>query len=139
MGVSRDGAGGAACLGNSPWLSWGSVRECEGVDRSGPYFSFQGIPYAMPPVGEMRFLKPEPVEPWIGIKDVSGGPPAMRPQLQFFGAPPEEMGKVGGSEDCLFLNIYTENLPTAQSFDLKPVIVFIHGGGFAIGSGAGVL
>ena len=89
--------------------------------------SFQGIPYAEPPVGFRRFQDPAPHQPWLGVKDCSGGPPAMCPQvggssqagqltallqMDFFNIDPENPMKISGSEDCLFLNIYTESLPS---------------------------
>ena len=89
--------------------------------------SFQGIPYAEPPVGLRRFQDPAPLQPWLGVKDCSGGPPAMCPQvghsghaglltallqMDFFNIDPKDPMKIGGSEDCLFLNIYTETLPS---------------------------
>ena len=62
-------------------------------------------------------------------------------QVDFFNMDPENPMKVGGSEDCLFLNIYTEELPSVANNNsplLKPVLFYIHGGGFTMGQGAGV-
>ena len=90
---------------------------------SGNIRTFQGIPYAKPPVGDRRFKKPEAFPAWSGVRDAFA-PGAQCPQL--------EDGDIG-SEDCLFLNVYapTTRAPAAK----KPVMVFFHGGGFDNGSG----
>jgi len=89
---------------------------------------FNGIPYAAPPIGELRWQAPQPAAPWEGIRDASKpGPACMQ-------------GKVFGdivlpdlSEDCLTLNIHT---PARAASDRLPVMVWIHGGGFQAGGGA---
>jgi carboxylesterase type B len=87
--------------------------------------SYQGIPYAAPPVGPLRWRAPRPARPWSGVRDATRpGPPC--PSLS--GRPPQ----VIGSEDCLSVNVET---PREVSIRL-PVMVFVHGGGFANGSGA---
>jgi para-nitrobenzyl esterase len=100
----------------------------EGVPRDG-VTQFRGIPFAAAPVGEQRFLAPEPVAPWTGVRqaDVSRTSPpqlpAPLPLLEFGGQAP--MG-----EDCLELDIYT---PAADDGG-RPVMVWFYGGGFTIGS-----
>merc|ERR1712130_491330 len=119
----------------------GAVVTFEGTHSNGNHKRFQGIRFAQPPVGELRFQDPQPVHPWEGVKDCSGGPPSMCPQMDFFNTDPAMAGKISGSEDCLFLNIYTRNLPSADMTSeapLSPVLFYIHGGGFAMGAGAGI-
>jgi len=114
----------------------GSQREYHGLHKNGSYHSFQGIPYAVPPVGSLRFKDPVPwTNVWDEELDVSGGPPAVCPQPNIFD--PQARG-ITGNEDCLYLNIYTEEVPTTglKNMELKPVMFFIHGGGFVMGSGA---
>ena len=97
---------------------------------------FRGIPYAQPPVGALRFRAPLPVKPWSGEREaVRFGPSA--PQVgaenplvrRFVGSP------AGQSEDCLYLNVWTPALDARR----RPVLVFIHGGAFLMGSGASAL
>ncbi|XP_039749174.1 juvenile hormone esterase-like [Pararge aegeria] len=91
------------------------------------YNSFKGIPYAAPPIGELRFKAPQPALYWEGIRNATehGNVCPQVDQLNNEFIP--------GSEDCLFLNVYTPNLKPNNS--LLSVIVFIHGGGFMYGSG----
>ncbi|XP_037092210.1 esterase E4-like [Pollicipes pollicipes] len=90
-----------------------------------PFHSFQGIPYALPPVGELRFKRTAPAEGWTGTRDATA-PGNMCPQ--FF------LGQYQGDEDCLFLNVYTPKLPSEAERPLD-VMVWIHGGAFLFGSG----
>ncbi|XP_073821173.1 juvenile hormone esterase [Musca autumnalis] len=86
------------------------------------FYAFRGIRYAKPPVGELRFKPPEPVEQWFDIFDATfDGPMCPQPGLS----------SQDVSEDCLRLNIYTRELPSESNPNIKkPVIVFIHPGGF---------
>uniref|UniRef100_A0A8W7MWB8 Carboxylic ester hydrolase n=1 Tax=Anopheles atroparvus TaxID=41427 RepID=A0A8W7MWB8_ANOAO len=87
------------------------------------YYSFKGIPYAEPPVGARRFRNPVPHGGWAGVRD---GATHGSDCLQVSQIP----GQVRGSEDCLFLNIYTQQL-----VGQRPVMVWIHGGGYGANSG----
>ncbi|XP_039966368.1 venom carboxylesterase-6 [Bactrocera tryoni] len=91
------------------------------------FYAFRGIPYAKPPVGALRFKPPEPVDQWFDIFDATfDGPRCPQPGLYSDDV----------SEDCLRVNIYTRDLPTENEPNVKkPVIVFIHPGGFYALSG----
>ncbi|CAH2233120.1 jg13984 [Pararge aegeria aegeria] len=89
------------------------------------YYSFQGIPYAQPPVGKLRFKAPLPPQPWEGILDATKHGPVC-PQT----TPTREL--LEGDENCLFLNVYTRSLKMESKL---PVMVYIHGGGYLSGSG----
>ncbi|KAL3286185.1 hypothetical protein HHI36_000696 [Cryptolaemus montrouzieri] len=109
----------------------GTVCEND-IHSAKKYYSFQGIPYAKPPIGELRFKAPQPVEPWNGVKN------ATKDGEQCFSRHILHRSMKLGSEDCLHLNVYTPKLPEKKenlvSYDLKPVMVFIHGGAFTTGS-----
>jgi para-nitrobenzyl esterase len=109
--------------------------ELQGVVADG-VASFKGIPFAAPPVGDLRWRPPQPAARWVGVRQAAefgadcmqgrgGPPPAAAP-----GAPPPRVP----SEDCLFLNVWhpASATPAAK----LPVMVWIHGGGFTGGSGA---
>ncbi len=92
---------------------------------------YRGIPYAAPPVGELRWRPPQPVEPWSGIREATDFSP-MAPQA--FPSSPvyENVPESGMSEDCLYLNVVTP----AKSADAGlPVMVWFHGGGLTSGWG----
>jgi para-nitrobenzyl esterase len=104
----------------------GQVRGAEIADG---ILAWTGIPYAAPPVGPLRFRLPEPAEPWSGVRDATAyGAPAVQP--------PSMMPPMAGltlpepSEDCLYLNI---TAPAGASG--RPVIMWLHGGGYQTGSG----
>jgi para-nitrobenzyl esterase len=92
---------------------------------------FRGIPYAAPPVGDLRFRPPQPAAPWSGVMEATAfGPSSLQspsPLEQLLGSQELEM-----SEDCLTLNVWA---PTADDAK-RPVMVWIHGGAFLTGTGA---
>ena len=104
--------------------SMGSLRGMTAAD----YRVFQGIPYAAPPVGPLRWQMPRPVVRWPGILDATKpGPQCMQDT-----GPDPRVGKPT-SENCLTLNVWAP--PRGQRGDKRPVMVWIHGGGFVNGSG----
>jgi para-nitrobenzyl esterase len=105
-----------------------TVRTDVGVVRGfadGPVHRFNGIPYAKPPVGELRWEPPERPARWHGVRDATEfGPACVQPAT----GPlvPERR-----AEDCLYLNVTTP----AGGARGKPVMVWLHGGGFTAGAG----
>jgi para-nitrobenzyl esterase len=102
----------------------------EGDFQNGIYV-FKGVPYASPPVGNLRWMPPQPMKTWTGI----------RPARQYAAISPQNLMPATGfapsfaeqdqSEDCLFLNIWTPGLDDTR----RPVMFWIHGGAFIIGCG----
>ena len=98
------------------------------VSDMGP-LAFKGIPFAVPPIGNLRWREPKPASGWTGVRDATKfGAPCMQPETQLFGISRAQM-----SEDCLYLNVWTPSLKPTQP---APVMVFIHGGSFITGSGS---
>ncbi|XP_013767462.1 liver carboxylesterase 2-like [Pundamilia nyererei] len=100
--------------------------------------AYLGVPFAKPPLGpSLRLAPPQPAEEWEGVRDATKQPPmciqskeAVLDMLNKLGALLEEIPDI--SEDCLYLNIYT---PANRANNAKlPVMVWIHGGGFTLGS-----
>ncbi|KAA9154934.1 carboxylesterase family protein [Amycolatopsis acidicola] len=100
------------------------VRTSDGLVRgivAGGHRSFSGIPYAAPPVGQLRWRAPQPVQPWEGVLDASHPAAACA-----------QPGKPTSSEDCLYLNVTAPEHPAAN----LPVMVWVPGGGFIEGAGS---
>jgi para-nitrobenzyl esterase len=98
-----------------------------GGHREGEVESFKGIPYAAPPVGELRWRAPQPVLPWAGERRAQTfGPDCM----QVRDSAPRG---VTSAEDCLYVNVWK---PSERSAQKHPVMVWIYGGGFVNGGGS---
>lgn len=110
------------------------VRVANGVlqgatEKSGVH-SFKGIPYAQPPVGDLRWKGPQPPKNWAGVRAADKfGPQAMQRYMY------SDMifRSAGTKEDCLYLNVWT---PAKTATDKLPVMVYIYGGGFNAGDGS---
>jgi para-nitrobenzyl esterase len=95
---------------------------------------FRGIPFAAPPVGELRWKGPQAPPSWPDLRDArTFGARCMQPSGNVSGRVPEEVASLPISEDCLYLNVWTA---AAREGERRPVIVWIHGGSFAISTGA---
>lgn len=97
-------------------------------EKEGAVMVFRGIPYAEPPVGSLRFAPPRPVKEWKDVLFAQNfGPRALQP----FEADTANTNIVY-SEDCLTLNVWTPQIDNKK----RKVVVWIHGGGFVVGSGS---
>ena len=111
----------------------------QGIEETAGVAVFKGIPYAAPPVGELRWRDPQPVIPWGGVRKAdSFGPIAMqKPQdpssmyyKEFYSSGLPEM-----SEDCLYLNVWAPEGSVGNAGAKLPVAMWIHGGAFSGGYG----
>lgn len=94
--------------------------------------AYKGIPFAAPPVGELRWRAPQPVTPWKGVRDGSefsaACPQPAYPAASFYKSPTVTL-----NEDCLYLNVWTD---AQKANEKRPVMVWIHGGALTRGSGS---
>ena len=92
---------------------------------------FKGIPFAAPPVGDLRWNPPQPVKNWDGVREATQfGPRCM--QRRIFGD--MNFRSNGMSEDCLYLNVWTPG--EVRPSERLPVLVYFYGGGFVAGDGS---
>ncbi|KAK9297565.1 hypothetical protein QLX08_008786 [Tetragonisca angustula] len=109
-------------------LSGLTMRTRKGREFAG----FRGIPYALPPLGELRFEAPKPAAAWSGTRSAKEDAEICT-QRNIYTYDDE----IVGGEDCLYLNVYTPKLPTEDD-RLKggyPVMIWLHGGGWVTGAG----
>ncbi|XP_039263382.2 liver carboxylesterase-like [Styela clava] len=108
------------------------------VKDAKPVNTFRNVPFAKPPIGNLRFLPPQPAEPWSGIRD--GTTPGNLPiystaydsvTVPYFPSPNQFDNEAVLSEDCLHLSVYTPSLERGKNL---PVMVYLYGGGFSSGS-----
>ncbi|XP_020845085.1 LOW QUALITY PROTEIN: pyrethroid hydrolase Ces2e-like [Phascolarctos cinereus] len=112
----------------------GSHISIKGLDKD--VNIFMGIPFARPPIGDLRFSPPQPPEPWSDVRNATSHPPMclqnvtiLEKLITFLKI---NISVTANSEDCLYLNIY---VPDHTEEDAKlPVMVWIHGGGLIFGS-----
>jgi para-nitrobenzyl esterase len=89
---------------------------------SGAVTEFLGLPFAAPPVGDLRWKAPAPAAHWSGVRDgTAPGNICVQPTVDASGN-----STIGGSEDCLYLNVYRPAV--VQAGQLLPVMLFVHGG-----------
>ena len=102
----------------------------QGTATAANIHTFKGVPYAAPPVGNLRWQAPQPAAKWTSVQAATQfGPRAM--QLPLFGD--MNFRSNGVSEDCLYLNVWTG---AKSSKEKRPVLVYFYGGGFVAGDGS---
>jgi para-nitrobenzyl esterase len=121
----------SAILALAPCLaSAAAVRTEAGLVRgaeAGGIAAYEGVPFAAPPLGPLRWREPQPVQPWKGVRDATAFAPAcMQLGVSMPGEPDPKT-----DEDCLYLNVWA---PAKRPKGRLPVMVFIPGGGYTNGA-----
>ena len=93
---------------------------------------FRGIPYASPPTGQLRWMPPQPPQPWPGLRGAYKFGPIGPQDTTAMPIPGRKPSEEPQSEDCLFLNVWTPGTDAGK----RAVMVWIHGGAFSRGSGS---
>ncbi|XP_061177009.1 acetylcholinesterase-like [Saccostrea echinata] len=106
----------------------GWVRGYEELHNEGQVYRFVKIPYAQPPLGDLRFRKPKPIGYWEGVEGIRG---VNAPQCSQMPSPTPGFDVLETDEDCLYLNIYVPG--KISEYRNLSVMVWIHGGGFVFG------
>ncbi|GAB3529593.1 hypothetical protein GCM10027443_09200 [Pontibacter brevis] len=137
LAVCAFALGGFIFLRPVPGVITTQAGKVSGVrNLSGDVVSFRGIPFAAPPVGDLRWKAPQPVKPWAGVRKADAfGPSPMQAEPAPFSMWSEEflIPKEPISEDCLYLNVWTG---ARSGKEKRPVLVWIYGGGFNSGGSA---
>ncbi|KAK4309585.1 hypothetical protein Pmani_018808 [Petrolisthes manimaculis] len=109
----------------------GKISGVKEVSTKGnSFYAYRSIPFAKPPLGELRFKDPLPIERWEEVRDGLLDPPPC-PQIPLLSLITGSVGEVVGEEDCLYLNVFTPK--PREETPLLPVMVFIHGGAWVSG------